>query len=107
KNGWKVSGRVVAYGRREVTIQRRRGKVYVNDRLFDNLPDIYRRMLPRIVSHFENLELQSEEDFLRWANKQGGRPNTFVVDGVMLELENGDEYAVPFIFFSENDLNVL
>jgi hypothetical protein len=25
----------------------------------------------------------------------------------MMELENGDEYAIPFIFFSDQDLNVL
>jgi hypothetical protein len=107
KSGLKVVGRPVSYGRKEIVIQRRRGKIYVNDRLLDNLPDIYQRMLPRIVAHFENVPLTDKADLVAWVTKQGGRPHKYTVDGVILELENGDEYAVPFLFFSDEDLKVL
>jgi hypothetical protein len=106
-NGQKLVGRLVSYGRKDVTVQRRRGSLYVNDRLFDNLPEIYQRMLPKIVSHFTDEKLESKKDLMDWAIRQKGQPRTFVCDGVMLELENGDEYAIPFIFFSEKDLQVL
>ncbi len=107
KGGWRITGRPVGYGRKDVFVQRRRGKVYVNDRVLENLPEVYQRMLPRIVAHFEDLQLDDTEELVEWAVKQKGRPKKFTIDGVVLELENGDELAVPFIFFSEEDLEVL
>ncbi len=107
RRGWKVVGRVVGYGRKEVVIQRRRGRIFVNDRLLNNLPEVYQYMLPRIVSHFEQIELEDARDFTNWVVAQRGEPRKYVVDGVMLELENGDEYAIPFIFFGPEDLKVL
>jgi hypothetical protein len=35
KGGWKIEGRVVGYGRREVVVESKRGKLYANDRLFE------------------------------------------------------------------------
>jgi hypothetical protein len=107
KGDWKVVGRLVGYGRKDVVVQRRRGKLYVNDRLFDNLPEVYRRMLPRIVSHFEGFQVEDKKALTDWAVKLKGQSRKFVCDGVMLEVQNGDEYAVPFMFFSDEDLQVL
>jgi hypothetical protein len=107
KGGWKIAGHPVGYGRKEIVMQRRRGKVYVNDRVLDNLPEVYQRMLPRIVAHYEKIKLDDKDDLVTWMTKQRGQPRKFTVDGVMMELENGDEYAIPFIFFSDQDLNVL
>jgi len=42
-----------------------------------------------------------------WIVKLQGQPRTYTCEGVMLELENGDEYLVPFFFFSQPDLQVL
>ncbi len=106
-SGLKVVGRVVDYARKDVTIQRRRGKVYVNDRLFDNLPEVYQKMLPKIVSHFENTDIADKRGFDSWVMKLRGEPRTYTCEGVVLELENGDEYGVPFFFFSPNDLKLL
>ncbi len=106
-NGLKVPGRIVDYGRKDVTLQRKRGKIYVNDRLFDNLPPIYQRMVPRIVNHFEPLENVDKQGVEDWLVRQHGGPRTFTLEGVILELENGDEYGVPFFFFSQDDLKVL
>jgi hypothetical protein len=106
-SGLKVIGRVVAYGKRDVTIQRRHGKIYVNDRLFDNLPEIPQKMLPKIVSHFEKTEIDGKRGLEEWVKTLRGEPRTYTCEGVVLELENGDEYGVPFFFFAEDELKLL
>ena len=44
--GRQVVGRVVDYGRKDVTIQRRRGRIYINDRHFENLAGVRYRPKP-------------------------------------------------------------
>lgn len=105
--GLRVPGRVVDYARREVSIQRRRGKIYVNNRVFENLPPIYRKLVPQVVAHFEQNNVSDENSLKAWLVHQKGAPQTYTVDGVIFELENGDEYAVPFFVFSDKDLAVL
>ena len=105
-SGLKVVGRVVSYGRRDVVLQRRRGKIYVNDRLFDNLPQVQQTMVPKIVAHFEQTPIDGDKGLQQWILKQKGEPRTFTCEGVILELENGDEYGVPF-FFSAEDQKLL
>lgn len=107
QDGTKVIGKVVAYGRRDLTIQRRRGKIYVNDRLLSNLPDMYRKMLPKIVAYFEKTPINNEAELEAWVLKQKGQARTFTCEGVMLELENGDEYGVPFFFFAPEEMKIL
>jgi len=107
RNGQKVVGRVVDYARKHLTIQRRRGSVYVNDRALQNIPDIYRKILPRIVGHYEKVELDTTEALEKWIVALKGEPREYDVEGVLMELENGDEVGVPFFFFSDDDLKVL
>jgi hypothetical protein len=107
RSGLKVNGRVVGYVRKEVTVERRRNKIYVNDRMFDNLPEVYQKMVPKVVGHFENVDIDSKKSLEAWLLKQKPGPHRYLCDGVTLELENGDEYGVPFFFFSEDDLKVL
>ena len=99
-DGIKVVGKVVDFTRKDVTIQRRRGRIYVNDRVFDNLPQIYQEMLPRIVNHFEHINPVDKFGLESWAIRQRAQPRTFQLEGVVMEFENGDEYAIPFFFFS-------
>lgn len=106
-NGLKMLGHVVDFARLDVTIQRRRGRVYVNDRPFGNLPEVYQMMLPRIVSFFEKINLEDKNGLDAWAVRQRGLPRKFTLEGVVLELENGDEYVVPFFLFSEEDQRLL
>jgi hypothetical protein len=106
-DGSKVVGRVISYGRRQLTIQREDGKIYVNDHLFDNLPEIYQRMVPKIVNFFEKINPPDRNGLEAWAVRQKGQPRTFNCEGVLFELENGDRYGVPFFFFSDADQNVL
>jgi hypothetical protein len=98
---------VVEYGRRQITIQERRGKIYVNDRLLSNFTEVQQQMLPKVVAHFEKARIEDEKDFEKWMAQLRGAPRTYVVEGVVLELENGDQHGVPFFFFSAADLNVL
>ncbi len=104
KNGMTVVGRVVDYARKDVVIQRRRGKVYVNDRLLTNLPEIYRKFIPKIIEHFDHVALPDDKSFNDWMLKQKATARTFHCEGVILEFENNEEYAFPFFFFSEKDL---
>jgi hypothetical protein len=106
-SGLKVVGSVVDYGRRDVTIQRRHGRIYVNDRPYDTLPEIRRKMLPKIVSYFEKIDFNDERAFKSWVDKLRGEPRTYTCEGVDLELANGEEVGVPFFFFSEHDLKLL
>jgi SLA1 homology domain 1, SHD1 len=107
KNGMTVIGRVVDYARKDVTIQRRRGKVYVNDKLLTNLPEIYQKFIPKIVEHFDKVTLPDDKAFHDWMVKQKATPRQFHCEGVILEFENHEEYAFPFFFFSDKDLAML
>ena len=106
-SGLKVFGRIVSYAKKDVTIQQRHGKIFVNDRMIDNLPKVYQKMLPKLVAHFEKTEIDDETALKFWIKTLRGEPRTYLCEGVLLELENGDEYGVPFFFFSEDDQKTL
>jgi hypothetical protein len=105
--GLKLVGKVVDYAQREVTIQRRRGRTFVNDQQFVNLPEVYQRILLAVVEHFENFTVANRADLDRWVLSLAGQPKTYKLDGVIMELENGDEYGIPFFLFSEKDRMLL
>ncbi|MCI0333955.1 MAG: hypothetical protein L0228_12110 [Planctomycetes bacterium] len=107
RDGMKITGRIVEYAQRDITLQRRRGRIYVNDRLLDNLPEFYRQLIPKIVAHVENLQRDDRASLEAWLVRQRGQPRTIHLEGVVLEAENGDEYAIPFFMLSDEDLNVL
>ena len=102
KNGMKVFGKVVRFVRKDVTLQRRRGKLYVNDRPIDNLPEVYQRMIPHVVEHFEKTQFADSRAFDAWVEKQRANVRTFPCEGVMIEFPNGDEYAVPLFFLTDS-----
>lgn len=106
-DGLEIIGNVVDYVERDVTVQRRRGKVYVNDRVFDNLPEVYQKIVPRIVAHFEGRPITDKASLESWLVHRKGQPATYHCEGVILELPTGDEYAFPFFLFRDEDLEVL
>lgn len=106
-NGGKLVGRVVDYAQGQLAIQRRRGRVYVNDRPLENLPEFYQLLLPQVVAHFENFPEGTRESFDRWIAQQRGQRRTFALEGLVLETENGDEFSVPFFLFANNDQALL
>lgn len=107
RDGTKLVGRIVDYTSRDITIQRRRGRIYVNDRVFDNLPEFYQQLLPQVVAQTEQLQRTDRRALEAWLVRQRGEPRTFHVNGVVLEMQNGDEYSVPFNLFSDADLKLL
>jgi hypothetical protein len=106
-SGLKLVGRVVDYARGDLVIQRRRGRTYVNDRRLDRLPQLYQQLLPKVIQHFEEVEIPDNRALQNWVRSLGGQPRTFQVEGVILEMEDGDEYAIPFFVFAEQDRKVL
>jgi hypothetical protein len=107
KDGSTITGRVVDYARRDMTLQRRRGRIYVNDRQFDNLPDFYQQLIPKIVAELEKLPSADRRALEAWVVQQRGRPRIVRLDGVVLETQSGDEYGVPFFLFADDDQQVL
>src|SRR6476659_8833115 len=100
RTGEKLVGRVVGFAQKQMTVQRRRGNIYVNDRLLDNLPKIYQAMIPKIVAHDAKLVRDDRQALEDWLISQKGLPQTFNVEGPVFELEGGDEYVIPFFFLS-------
>ncbi len=107
RNGLKVIARVVDYAKKDVVIQRRRGKVFVNEQLLESLPEVYQRMVPKIVEHFENKPMPDDKAFNNWVKQQGANARTFTCEGVILEFPSGQEYGFPFFLFSDADRRLL
>ncbi|MCU0717182.1 MAG: hypothetical protein MUD03_13750 [Pirellula sp.] len=106
-NGMKVYGRLVRFVEKDVSLQRRRGRLYVNDRPIENLPEVYQKMIPNIVGHFEKKTFADHQAFDRWVAAQKSNVRTFHCEGVMVEFPNGDEYALPLFFLSPSAAKVL
>ena len=102
-DGTTVAGRIVDFAQRDLTVVRRRGNFYVNDRRIDNLPPFYQQLLPQVIAHFETLRSPDLSGLEQWLVRQRGRPRTFHVEGVLVELENGDLHTVPFFLLPENE----
>lgn len=108
RGGITIIGKVVDYVSREVTIKRKRGKLYVNGRVFDNLPRVYQLVTPKIVAYFEKNKVADKDSLEKWLSHRNGNPEvSYQCDGVMFEFENGDEYAIPFFLLSDEDLAIL
>jgi len=108
RNGKQVRAHLISHVDREVVLQRRRNRLYVNDRPFENLPEVYQLILPMVIGHFENTEFEDASALQRWvARKAGGRPLKYQCEGVALAFENGDEYAFPYFLFSPQDRRFL
>lgn len=107
RSGLEVIGKVVDYVRRDVTFSMSRGKIYINDQLFENLPDIYKRIVPLIAAHFTERDITDRAGLFDWLRRRRGEPITFTVEGVQMELGDGSLYGVPFFLFSDQALAVL
>jgi len=107
RDGTKLVGRIVDYTSRDVTIQRRRGRIYVDDRVLDNLPEFYQQLVFRMVAHYKDLRQADRRAFEAWLVPLRGEPQTLLVDGVVFETQNGDEYSVPFFLMTDEDAKLL
>lgn len=101
--GRKLTGRVVGHAQRELRIERRRGRTYVNDRRLTNLPAFYRELLPEVIEHFDGVAIPNERALQNWLRSQRHEGRTFALEGVLLESADGDEFLVPFFVFAPRD----
>lgn len=106
-DGLKVTGAIVDFGVRNVVVRSHLGKTFVNDRRFDNLPEVYQAMVPKIVSHFEGKKFENQRELEAWLTWQPGKEKTYECKGVLLELENGDRLGIPLFFFSAEEQAIL
>lgn len=107
KDGMKVEGWVRAFGRKDLVLQRRQGKVLVNGEDFAGLDAVHQKVVLKIISELEKTDLPDEKSLRSWAIRLGGDPRTYPLEGVMLQLATGDLIGVPFFLFSEKDQKVL
>ncbi len=103
-NGLKVVGRVVDFVQNQVTVQKKRQRVYVDDRPLRNLPPVQQRIILRLASHYENQTFEDEAALEKFLDNQ---PHVYQLDGVVFEHESRDEFGVPFFFFNDQDRAML
>src|SRR6185369_3352086 len=65
-DGTKLVGRIVDFTTRDVTLQRRRGRIYVNDRVLDHLPEFYQQLIPKFVARSQNLQRSDRASLEAW-----------------------------------------
>ena len=107
KSGFEVVGRAVDYDQRDIQLSVRRGKLFVNDRLYDNMPDAYKVILQRTMAAQGQLDQPTDMDLQGWIERQGAKPLVMRVQGVLLEQSDGEEYLVPFSLFAHQDAKLL
>ncbi len=107
QSGLMVKGEILGYKSGPVEIENRSGVPYVNGKRFRGIDPVYQAMLPKLVAKTEDETVQTVDDFRNWAKKLRREKRSIQVDGVILKLEGGDEYAVPLFLFAERDREVL
>ncbi len=107
KDGLKVRGRVIAYGKKVLAVQRQLGNVFVNDQPFARIDPLHQKLVLKIISHLENLKLEDPRQLEAWARKLGPNVKQYPLEGVLMELESGDVIGVPFFLFAAEELSVL
>ena len=105
ENGVTIKGAVVEYGSRTVELRKRRGKIYVNDKLISNLPELYQQIIPLLVAKTEKVDISKHPN--SWKKELRGATKKYQAEGVMLEVENGDLYTIPLFMFTQQDRRIL
>ena len=107
ENGVTVKGSIVEYGSRTVELRKRRGKVYVNDKLFTNLPELYQQIIPQLVAKVEKIDIEKKNHADNWIKKLKVATKEYQAEGVKLEVENGDLFTIPLFMFTSQDREIL
>lgn len=105
--GWQIRGRVLAYGRKDLVVDRKLGSVTINGKNFSNLDALHQKLVLASLSKLEGKTIADDSDLRTLATSFQGEPKEYTLEGVMLQLENKDEIPVPFFLFSEKDLELL
>lgn len=104
--GMKVRGLATAYGKKQLNVQRQLGKVLINDRPFKKLGSVRQQIVLQTLSHLEGQSFD-EASLTKWARTLGTEIKSYPLEGVLMELEDGEMVGVPFFLFSKDDLAVL
>ncbi len=107
KDGLKIRGRIVAFGKKDVKVQRKLGTVHIDDKKFSAIDPLHQKVVLKVLSYLEKTTIEDEKQLENWAKSIGGEPRIYPLEGVRMELESGDEIGVPFFLFSSQDLEVL
>ncbi len=107
KDGMKVRGRIAAYGRKELVVHRKLNEVYINDKKFSSIDALHQRVLLKILSELGQSKITDEKQLDAWARKLGATAKTYQLEGVLLQLESGDEIGVPFFLFAPEEMAIL
>lgn len=106
KDGMKVRGRVLAYGKKQLNVQKQLGRILINDQPFSRMDPMRQEVVLKIVSYLESTKFD-RLGFERWVRKLGPDVKSYPLEGVLLELESGDVIGVPFFLFATEELSVL
>lgn len=101
RDGTKLAGRVVSYAPRKLVIQRRFGKILVNDKPYRELPEDAQHVVRKFVEYNEKIPIPDQEALEKWATRLRGEPQTFDLEGVLLQADSGEMFAAPFFLFPE------
>ncbi len=103
RDGHQFAGQVLKYGRAKVSVRRQLGRILVNDQPFERLSNAHQYVLLKVVEHFENVPIPDYRALEAWAVKLRGEAREFDCEGVLMQVDNGEQVAVPFFLFSPKD----
>ncbi|WP_144059258.1 SHD1 domain-containing protein [Rhodopirellula sp. SWK7] len=106
-DGMKVRGRVLAYGKKDLTVRRQLGKMIVDDKRFAAMDPLHQKLTFTIISKIVGQEITDEKSFEEWGKTLRADTRTFPLEGVLMELESGDEIGVPFFLFAKEEQELL
>ena len=84
-------------------VQRQYGKILVADKPFPDISKPHQYVLFKIIEHFDQVPVNNMQELENWAVKQRGQPREFDCEGVLMQVENSEKFAVPFFMFSPQD----
>lgn len=107
RDGLKIRAKILSYGKKTYVLERKLGAVTIDGKAFSTFDPLHQRVILRVLSTIENTPMENEADLKKFAASLAGKPKSYPLEGVLIELESGDQIAVPFFMFSEKDLEVL
>ncbi len=99
----KVVGQLVTYCAEDYFIERGSGAAVVNGKPERDLPELFRKILPAIVNHFEKADIVDHNSLVNWLNKQGKTQHKYHVEGVQLRLASGVDLRIPIFLFGDQE----
>ena len=100
RDGTKLAGRIISYAPNKLTIQRRLGKIFVNDKPYRELPVDAQYVVHKIVERDEKVPIPDDKALEKWVLQLRGEPRDFDLEGVVLQSENGEMFVAPFFLFA-------